>query len=214
MSRIYCISGLGADKRVFRNLSVPGYELVPLDWVPYDDLDDIASYALKFAKEIKEDNPVIMGVSFGGMIAIEIAKQLPVRKVCLVSSAKVAAELGDPSFFGKWIINNKVVPSVFLTTPNPFIFSFFGAKTEDEKQLMRDIIRESDPGFVKWALKALLMWRNNVRPANVVQIHGTADKIILSSGVHPDVWVQGGSHMMVYNRAEEVSKISAENLPR
>ncbi|MCH5689430.1 alpha/beta hydrolase [Niabella sp. W65] len=50
---------------------------------PYKD------YVLRMAEKIQEDNPVIIGVSFGGMVALEIAKIRPVKQVILVSSIKI-----------------------------------------------------------------------------------------------------------------------------
>jgi len=212
MSRIYCISGLGADQRIFQKLHIDGCDLVPLNWVPYDKHDDLPCYAQKLAARIEDKLPVILGVSFGGMLAVEIAKQQPTKKVFIVSSAKTKAELGHPGNFLKWLINSKILPGAVFTTPNRYTLDFFGAETEDEKALLRDIIRRSDGAFMKWALKALISWESNTWPANVTHIHGTTDKIIPAANVHPDFWIDGGTHIMVYNRAAEVGKIIGDQL--
>jgi pimeloyl-ACP methyl ester carboxylesterase len=205
--RIYCISGLGADHRIFRKLSVNGYQFVPVPWVPFDKHDDLPCYAQKLAVQITDEQPVILGLSFGGMLAVEIAKLRPVQHTILVSSAKTQDELGDPGGLVKFIIKSKIVPASFLTTPNRFVLERFGVTTEEEKELLRDIIRTSDGDFMKWALKALLRWRNHTVPKNLVDIHGTADQIIPAAHVHPNHWIKGGTHFMVYSRAAEISKI-------
>ena len=210
--RIYCISRLGADHRIFAKLSVSGYEFVPVPWVTYDKHDDLPCYAQKLAVQITDDHPVILGLSFGGMLAVEIAKQRQVQQTILVSSAKNPDEMGDPGGLVKFIIKSKIIPASFLTTPNRFVLERFGVTTEDERQLLNDIIRTSDGDFMKWALKALLTWRNHTIPQNLLHIHGTADLIIPAAHVHPDHWIEGGTHFMVYSRAAEISKIIADTL--
>ena len=210
--RIYCISGLGADHTIFRNLSVNNCELVPVHWVPFKEQDNVCSYAQKVSAQIKEEHPIILGLSFGGMLAVEMAKIRATDKVILVSSAKSRDELGEPPGLLKWIIKNGLLPANFLTIPNPVILERFGAATGEEKKLISGIMRRSDGHFMKWALRALLTWNNAVIPRNITHVHGTADKIIPPDNVHPDHWIDGGSHIMVYDRAAEISKIIADTL--
>ena len=73
---IYCISGLGADEKAFDRLKVNGYSLHHLKWIPPLANENLSSYARRKLNDIKENNPIILGLSFGGMIAIEMAKQI------------------------------------------------------------------------------------------------------------------------------------------
>ena len=63
------------------------------------------------------------------------------------------------------------------------------------------------PGFVRWSLKAVVLWNNTDYPPNIIHIHGTADNIIPPTNVKPDYWVEGGTHIMVYNRSADVNRI-------
>jgi pimeloyl-ACP methyl ester carboxylesterase len=214
MQKIYCISGLGADHRIFKDLSIEDYEFVPVKWVAYDRNDSLPSYAQKLTGQIKGKNPVILGLSMGGMLAVEIAKLLPDSSVFIVSSSKITSELQiHGGVVAKWLVNSMVIPPKLLTIPSSFVLDYLGARTSTEKQLLSQMMKDSDGGFMKWALKAIFSWQNQICPGNVFHIHGTADKIIPPSLVHPDVWIEGGTHIMVYNRADEVSKIIAGNLP-
>ena len=51
--KVYFISGLAADKRIFKNLRLPeGFEPVYLDWIsPLKD-ESLRDYALRLAKKI------------------------------------------------------------------------------------------------------------------------------------------------------------------
>jgi pimeloyl-ACP methyl ester carboxylesterase len=212
-NRVYCISGLGADHRVFRNLAVPGWELVPLPWIPFHEDDTLPSYAQKFARQIPGEEPVILGLSFGGMLATEIGKITKTREIIIVSSAKGPQELNiHGGAISRWLISSRIIPSFLFTVPNPVVLSYFGAHTREEKEVMRDVIRHTDGRFMKWALQALLTWKNSTVPAGLLHIHGTADRVIPSAAVKPDAWIAGGSHMMIFNRAADVNDIIARYL--
>jgi pimeloyl-ACP methyl ester carboxylesterase len=213
VEKIYCISGLGADHRFFSRLALSDYELVPVLWTRFEATDSLQSYAMKLAVQIKDDDPLILGLSFGGMLAVEIAKVMKVKKAFLVSSAKGQDELSIPGGgIARWLINSGTVPAGILNVPNPLVLNYLGARTNEEKALLRSVISASNGEFMKWALKAIVNWKNNVRPENIVHLHGTADMVIKSANVHPDHWIENGTHIMIYNRAEEVSRIIGDYL--
>jgi hypothetical protein len=58
---------------------------------------------------------------------------------------------------------------------------------------------------MKWALDKITFWKNTTVPGNVIHIHGTADKILSYKYVHCDYTIDKGEHLMVLNRAREVS---------
>lgn len=207
MNRIYCISGLGADARIFANVHIPDTELVHLPWPEPDKHDEISCYAQKIAGSIPEPNPSILGMSFGGMLAVEIAKAQPTKKVAIISSVKTAAELPDVSNTLKFLIKTRLLPVGLAKSGGNAIYERFGANTEEEKHLLRSILDDTDPHFMKWAFRAMLKWRNNAVPTHLLHIHGTADRIISPDKVKPDKWIEGGTHLMIYNRAAEINPV-------
>jgi len=44
-------------------------------------------------EKITEPDPVLIGLSFGGIMCTEIAKQIPVEKIIIISSIKHSGEL-------------------------------------------------------------------------------------------------------------------------
>jgi len=212
MRRIYCISGLGADQRVFQKLRIPGAELVPVAWPAFDRYDDMPCYAQKVLAQIPEEKPVLIGVSFGGMLSVEIARQLPVTKAILVSSAKTRDELPQVGGFVQFLLRNNMIPLGLLKNFHNQMAARFGASTEEEKKLLVSIVSETDNSFVRWALQVLLGWQNHEVPPGVVHIHGTADRMIPPDNVKPDYWIDGGTHFMIYDRAAEISGIIVSQL--
>jgi hypothetical protein len=212
MDKIYCISGMGADHRIFKNLSISNYQLCPIPWVPFDKQDTLPVYAQKISHQIPGISPIILGLSYGGMLATEIGKIRDTQKIFLLSSAKTSAQLpwGSSLSFTQKLID--MIPRRVFEKPSFIGPILAGAKNENERVLLRTMMKDTPPGFIRWALKAVTGWNNTAYPPNIVQIHGTADKIIPYSNVHPDHSIKGGTHIMAYNRAAEVSKIIADCL--
>jgi esterase/lipase len=92
-SEIYIFSGLGADERVFINLDFSDYKYHFINWIPPLSNESIEGYAKRISNQINTPNPIIIGLSFGGMISIEIAKQMNTHKVILISSAKTSNDI-------------------------------------------------------------------------------------------------------------------------
>jgi pimeloyl-ACP methyl ester carboxylesterase len=212
MKRIYCISGLGADQRVFQKLQIPGAALVPVSWPAFDKHDDMSCYAQKIIAQIPDERPTIIGVSFGGMLSVEIAKQIPISKAFIVSSAKTIAELPQVGSFIQFMLRNNLIPVGLFKNFHKQMYERFGVRNEEEKELLVSIMNDTDNAFVKWAFKALLNWRNTEVPAGIIHIHGTADRLIPPDHIQPDYWIAGGTHFMVYDRAEEISRIIVSQL--
>lgn len=212
MTNIYCISGLGADQRAFGKLSIPGAVLKPVDWVAFDKHDGISCYAQKMAATIPEDNPTILGLSFGGMVAAEIAKIRPVKQVFLVSSAKDATELPPVSNLVKFLAHARLLPVFIMKIPSNQVYNRFGVETEEEKALLMDILKKTDNSFSSWAARAMIDWHCTAHADNIIHIHGTADQMIVPQHIHPTHWVEGGTHFMIYRRADEVSRLIAQHL--
>ena len=75
------------------------------------------TYATKMAQIIIEPNPIIIGFSFGGMLATELAKQHPDWKIFIISSAKTRAELGYDNNLLKWVSRNEIIPAPLFNIP-------------------------------------------------------------------------------------------------
>ncbi|MEZ5071272.1 MAG: hypothetical protein R2751_09945 [Bacteroidales bacterium] len=58
----------------------------------------------------------------------------------------------------------------------------------------------------------ILEWERTESPGNIIHIHGDQDHTIPIRNVSFDFLVEGGSHMMVLTRGEEISRIINEIL--
>ncbi|MEQ9167485.1 MAG: alpha/beta hydrolase [Fulvivirga sp.] len=204
---LYLISGLGADKRAYQNLDLSQFQFQHLDWLAPNRNEELSVYAKRFSKLIVHDQPIIVGLSFGGIVAIEVAKHIPDSKLILISSIKTKFELPKIyRFFGALRVN-KLVPSFLFKRNKWLLIKAFGIKDKASKRLLKAIINETDAAFLKWAIDKIVHWNNEKLPDRISHIHGTSDKIFPISNISDVVTVNGGGHFMVFDRADEVTEL-------
>lgn len=207
MKKVYFISGLGADKRAFSFLDLSFCEPVFIEWIKPLKNESLQQYALRLKEQIKEPAAVIVGVSFGGMLATEIAKSDSTIKAIIISSNKVKKEFPKVFMIGKYIPAYKWMPSSLLKKAAILRKMFFGPVGENQKKIFRQILNDTDTNFTKWAVYSILHWENSVVPDNLVHIHGTSDKLLPFRLVKADYSIDKGTHLMVMNHPEEISTL-------
>ncbi|MBL0356896.1 MAG: alpha/beta hydrolase [Chitinophagaceae bacterium] len=207
MKKIYCISGLGADEKAFAKIKLPGYELGFIQWLTPGKNESIEAYATRMSKSIKEENPILMGLSFGGIMCIEIAKLLPVKKLILISSVPAYKQIPLWMRTAGKLRLNKVLPIRSASTLlEPVQNYHIGAATAEEKEIVRQYRKMVSPVYLHWAINAILNWKNEWHPASLYHIHGDADRIFPIKNVKPDHIIKGGTHFMIFTKAREISE--------
>ncbi|SHK93976.1 Pimeloyl-ACP methyl ester carboxylesterase [Reichenbachiella agariperforans] len=202
--KAYTISGLGADERVFQKLDI-GYETIHLSWIKPKNRETLGAYAKRLAERIDQSEPfVLIGVSFGGMIATEICNFLKPQKVFLISSAQTRRDL------------NTIFRLVGRTGLFPLLpTSFFNPKPEHvakifrilpkNKPLLFEILKDSDRSFAQWAVHQIANWKNTTLRPEIVMIHGT-DDLVISCPKRPDVLtLENTGHAMIIDRASDIN---------
>jgi pimeloyl-ACP methyl ester carboxylesterase len=207
---VFVFSGLGADKRVFQNNDFSPYSVTYINWIIPKNNDSIEEYASKLIQQIKSTKPTLIGLSFGGIMAVEVAKQIETEKVILLASAKSKFEI--PFYFrliGAFYLH-RLLPTSLLKSVNIFTYWFFGAKSIFEKELLKQILIDTNPVFLKWAIDKIARWKNANSIKNLYHIHGTSDYILPLSFVKADCVIQGGGHLMTLNKAKEIDSVLLE----
>lgn len=213
MNRVYCISGLGADERVFRNIEVPGAELRFIKWIQPLYEETIISYARRLSAQFDEENVSIIGLSFGGMMAIELSRIMDIRKIVLISSIKTRSELPSWMRTSGLLHAEKLLPQrQFSSIPafrslRPIQNYFLGVTNEEEKKIANEYRETVDPIYLKWSLNKVLNWKNVEVPENLTHIHGSNDHIFPLRYVKPTHVIRDGGHFMVMNKYEEINTI-------
>ena len=208
---IYGIGGLGADKRVFNDLNL-NYNFIPIDWIAPFKNENISDYANRLSQCINQKEAyIILGVSFGGLIATEISKVLNPKMTILISSAETRSELPLLfRFIGKTRLL-KILPIRLFHPPKRLAHYFFQTKS---KQLLDAILNDTDLNFTKWAVNELVVWNNRQPLKNVLKISGDADKVIPPKKKAEIKLINGGGHFMIVDNAEEISQIINEKVSK
>ncbi len=207
MKKVYFISGLGADKRAFSFLDLSFCEPIFIDWIPPLKNESLESYASRLRKQITDPSPVIVGVSFGGMLATEMAKANPSIRCIIISSNKIKKEF--PSYFmsGKYLPLYKWVPAWLMRKPAFIQKIFLQTSGAEQVKIFKEIAASTDDKFTRWAIHAILHWKNATVPGNIIHIHGTADRLLPYRLVKADYTIEKGNHLMIMNNHEEIAAL-------
>ena len=205
MKHIYCISGLGADERVFHKMNFPGYTIHFIAWVTPDKNESIHDYAEKLSLQIHHKNPVLIGLSFGGMMCIEIAKKVQPELIILISSAKNKIEIPLWMRLSGKLKLNRIFPMRSFKLIEPLEDYNLGIETAEEKEIVHTYRKNIDQDYANWAINNILNWKNKEAHENLYHIHGDKDRIFSVKKVNPDHIIKGGGHFMILNKSEQVN---------
>jgi len=212
MLNVVFIPGLGADERLFELLNLSDCKCHYIRWTkPVADIG-INEYLELLVQQLPafESPPVLVGVSLGGIMAMEWRELYPVQKTILISSVKDRTEVpGYFSIFEKFRIHKAVHPSL-LKKGNVLVKPFI-SDTSNKKalELFNAMLHDANEDFIKWGLNAVMTWKKGKSDiSELIHIHGNADHIFpLRYISKPDYVIEDGRHDMVLSKADEISKI-------
>jgi hypothetical protein len=208
--RILFIPGLAANANLFNQLikSIPGE--VPM-WPEHDPEDTLVTFSSKCIEKWQvTPSDILIGFSFGGMIAKEIRQSVPSQNASslfLISSCKDKFALDK-----KFIKRSKLlayVPNFLLYFMAIYLGPLFTARTSEEREfkpLLKSMAKTTSISFLKWATRASGEWQNESK-IDMVQIHGENDDVIPSPKNDPTHIIKNASHLICYTHSLEIAKI-------
>ncbi len=215
MKHVYCIPALGADERIFGKLNWPeGVTVHYLRWLPpLHTRETLESYTHRMMAHITHPFPILVGVSFGGIMSIEIAKRMPVQQIVLISSITSHRQLPWWMRACAYMHLDALLPqkgSFRKRLPLRFFYPiqnfFLGARSAEARKLAAELRDAVDAGYLKWSIHQVLHWKNDQIPAPVAHMHGKKDRIFSIAGLHPNEWVEDAGHFLVFQQPEPVSR--------
>ena len=197
----------------FKRIKLPeGYEPVYLDWITPEKNESLTNYARRFSFLIKSDDAfILIGLSFGGMLACEIARLRNPLKTIIISSIATSMELPWYLKRAGRIGLHKAVP-VKLLKAGTIVKNLMGAASKEDKAVIINYAKFADPELVRWSLHAIVNWVQPERLPGIIHLHGANDHMLPLKYTHPDYVIRKGGHLMVFNKADEVNKILSEVL--
>ena len=197
---------MGADERAFDHIKVEGYDLVILPWLTPQGGETIQAYAARMCLPIKEDKPVLIGLSFGGMISIEIAKLIETQKVILISSIHSKWQMPRWMRVAGILKLNRLIPMRPYKILESIQNKRMGVTTIAEKELVNNYRKNTSQVFIDWAINQILNWNNEWQPTQLYHIHGDNDKIFPIEKLSPTHTVKAAGHMMIFSQAAAVNE--------
>ena len=198
---VYFMPGLAASPAIF--------EMCLLEWEIPKPKESLSDYALRIAKNIKHENPVLIGVSFGGILVQEMAKHIQTRKVIIISSVKCNAEFPRRMKIGKTTKAYKLIPMKLILNIENLAKYSFGEKVNKRIKLYEKFLAVRDLNYLQWAVESVILWDRTEIDKNVIHIHGDQDDVFPIKYIKSCILVKGGTHIMILNKYKWLN----ENLP-
>lgn len=210
---VYLIPGLAASSTIFEYIKLPedAFEIFYLEWFLPLDNESIENYAFRMTMEIKHENPVLIGVSFGGLIVQEMALLIKTRKVIIISSVKSNAELPLRMKIAKSTKAYKFIPTQLLSNIDALAKYAFGDNVVTKRLKMYEkYLQMRDRKYLDWAIENVILWRRTESDSKVIHIHGDADAVFPIRHIKNSIVIKGATHTLVIMKYKWLN----ENLPK
>jgi pimeloyl-ACP methyl ester carboxylesterase len=199
---VYFMPGLAASSAIFEriDLSKEKFEIILLEWEIPLPSESLSQYAQRMALKVTHENPVLIGVSFGGILVQEMAAFLKPFRVIIISSVKTNLEFPRRMKVAKTTKAYKLIPtSLILNVENLAKFSF-GEKIKSRLQLYEKFLSVRDINYLDWAIEQVILWERTEVDPSVIHIHGNQDDVFPIKYITNCIVVPGGNHSMILFR--------------
>lgn len=175
-----------------------------IDWPDYKDEKSLSEVANRIISQYQINKEMIVGgSSLGGMVAIEIAKIVGIKKIILIGSTT------QPEFINPLL---QKLSGLADYTPVKIIQIFAGKVNQYSNNELLSMFEESNSEFIKAMCKALFEWEGlgNYK-CYVFQIHGKQDIVIFPPKENIKIIPDGG-HLISMSHADIVANFINKNI--
>lgn len=200
---VYFVPGMAANSKIFERISLPKdkFECYFLEWKIPEINETLMSYAKRMCADVHHENPILVGVSFGGILVQEMNRFLHVQKTIVISSVLHQDDFPLRMRFAKHTKLYKLIPTRILSDVEKIAKYAFGETIKGRVKLYQKYLSVSDDRYLKWAMKEIVNWEQNQQLKNVIHIHGTEDKVFPKQYIKDNfVPVEKGTHVMIVYR--------------
>ena len=205
-SRILFLTGMTPDHRIFERLLPLLPTAVVIDWIRPTPYESISSYAYRLSLCVPEDGPtVVCGVSFGGIVARELAHCLNAKACVLVSSVRSPLEM--PPWFRVFRMLAPL-PAETAMSVTGTLASYWPRhfKTRSTWRLMK--LGGPSGEWHRWATAAAINWKPSAGADRIplFQIHGDRDLTFPIRYTGANIVIHGGGHVLPLTHCEEIAE--------
>lgn len=208
MKQLIIFSGLGADHTVFSKLHFGGFEVHHVAWIEPEKGEALRDYMGRMSIPETKEDAVVIGLSFGGVLAMELAIMRNLKKVILLSSVYSQNYLPGYLQMIKIFKMNHWVPLKWVRRPTKMAYWFFGVERAEDKNLLRQLIGRTGENYFIWATDCIMNYKgNNLSNTQIVHIHGDNDRVLPLGKMKCDYVIKGGGHFVVLTHYQQVQQI-------
>ncbi len=208
VSHVYFVPGMAADVSIFEFINLPEDKFVvhTIPWMIPDKSESIEEYAKRMCEEIRYDNCILIGVSFGGVMAQEMSKYRDFKKVIIISSVKSKHELPKRMKIARKTKAYKLLPTTIVSKIDNWEKLAFGDFAKKRAAMYQRYLSINDKRYLDWAIEKMVCWDQEAAQDGLVHIHGDKDIVFPISNIKNCITVNGGTHVMIVNRARWFNK--------
>ncbi|MEO5776085.1 MAG: alpha/beta hydrolase [Flavobacterium sp.] len=210
---VYFMPGMAASSSIFERIQLPTetFEMHLLEWVLPKENESLNEYAKRMAENIKHENIILVGVSFGGILVQEMKPFVNTKKVIIISSVKSNVEMPRRMKIAKTtkaykLIPTKLVENIELLTK----FTFGSSILKQRLKLYEKFLSVRDKIYLDWAIEQIINWDRTEIDNEIIHIHGEADEVFPIKHIGKSISVKGGTHIMIITKYRWLN----ENLPK
>lgn len=205
--------GLAASPTIFERIQLPNdlFEMHLLEWEIPLEQESLQAYAQRIAKKITHENPVLIGVSFGGVLVQEMKAYLQPKKVIIISSVKANTEFPRRFKIAKTTKAYKLIPTqLFENVESLMKFSFGSSIIKQRLVLYEKFLSVRNKFYLDWSIEQIINWERKDIDPEIIHIHGDADEVFPPKYIKEFIPVKGGTHIMILTKYKWLN----ENLPK
>lgn len=205
--------GMAASPTIFERIQLPEdtFEIHLLEWEIPNPGETLIAYAQRIAKNVTHQDPILIGVSFGGVLVQEMKPFLNPRKVIIISSVKSNTEFPRRFKIAKTTKAYKLMPTKLLENIQLLAkFSFGSSIVKQRLALYEKFLAVRDKRYLDWAIEQIINWDRVTIDREIIHIHGDADEVFPPKYLKNFIPVKGGTHIMILTKYRWLN----ENLPK
>ncbi|MDW5290033.1 alpha/beta hydrolase [Formosa sp. PL04] len=209
---VYFMPGMAANSSIFEYIHLPKdrFKIHLLEWIIPERKESLSAYAKRICKDIVEENPVLVGVSFGGILVQEMSKHIKARKIIVISSVLTKYELPKRMKLAKATKMYKFLPTHLVRDFESYAKYAFGDSITKRVNLYKKYLSVRDKNYLDWAIEQVVCWDQEIPQPNTIHIHGDKDAVFPFQNMQDCIIVNGGTHIMIINKYKWFN----ENLPK
>ncbi len=210
---VYFMPGMAASPTIFERIQFPSalFEMHLLEWEIPNAGESLSAYAQRIAEKVTHENPILIGVSFGGILVQEMKQFLNPRKVIIISSVKSNMEFPRRFKMAKSTKAYKLIPTKLFENIEMLVkFSFGSSIVKQRLALYEKFLAVRDKRYLDWAIEQIINWDRKEIDEEIIHIHGDADEVFPPKYLKNFIPVKGGTHIMILSKYRWLN----DNLPK